>query len=729
MASGNAETLLQQGIQAAQSGNKAAAKELFVQALKLDPRSELGWMWMVQVVESDQEREFCLGKILEINPNNQQAQQALAQLQQPPMPDWAQAPPAQEPEPEIAPPTPPADPFGAAANPFDAGEEDTFDIPLPNMEDDDIFGPSEEELFGGTSEPREPAQAADSFDFDWPEDTTETAADEEELGGSWPDVSEEELGLTWSDEDKDDWGASETPSQETTDWPDDSSEEAAWDWDEPLFEGEEESTSESDDGLDDLRTEAEGESRKRDRRKKPIGFIGRVVRLLIAAFLLVVIVGVSYFFILPQITGTGDGAPPATTNRYEGANFSFEYPSNWQVDEESTTEESVTLTRGEIDLSADTPPDEYAIAEVRISPNPGQSPQELVEEMRTAMTMEDDSITIENLEEDSAIAGEQESYFATFLLSNTEEEQQGPVYTYIGIVDVGDQILSLYLVSSNQADLEVGKQILNSLSVPEPTEVPEMADATQEATSDATEEATMTTEPEATETPAPTEVAMLPEGENYESEIYTLRYPADWIVAAETQEDDGTETVSISAELYPMDEPPSDPFTLANITTGPTGGNPAPVWAELLRATAVEQVALWDETELDAETALTLVDLNDQFIIGELEGVFEYYTIDRAEDAATMHVYSGVVTLEDNQGFNLLFYTTEESERETAEAVLKSVQFTVMIEEATEEPTMEPTTEEATAEMTEEATEEPTETPTPDPEMYGPPAPPPPSGS
>ncbi|MCZ7546391.1 MAG: hypothetical protein M5R40_23975 [Anaerolineae bacterium] len=118
MAPNDVQALIKRGIEAAQAGNKKAAKDSFVQALKHDPRNELAWMWMVSVVETEKERRFCLQKILEINPGNARARQALAQMQRTQLPDWLSRPATAEetlkPRPaQPAPPTAYEPPAGA----------------------------------------------------------------------------------------------------------------------------------------------------------------------------------------------------------------------------------------------------------------------------------------------------------------------------------------------------------------------------------------------------------------------------------------------------------------------------------------------------------------------------------------------------------------------------------------------------------------------------------------
>jgi hypothetical protein len=71
---------LKAGITAAREGHRAEAHTLLQQALRADPRSEQGWLWMSAVVETDAERRICLERVLTINPHNQTARAGLDQL-------------------------------------------------------------------------------------------------------------------------------------------------------------------------------------------------------------------------------------------------------------------------------------------------------------------------------------------------------------------------------------------------------------------------------------------------------------------------------------------------------------------------------------------------------------------------------------------------------------------------------------------------------------------------
>ncbi len=81
MANDDIQNLLRIGIQAAQSGNQAAAHRILEQVIEQAPDNELAWIWMASVAETAAERRACLQKVLDINPGNTRARQALDKLQ------------------------------------------------------------------------------------------------------------------------------------------------------------------------------------------------------------------------------------------------------------------------------------------------------------------------------------------------------------------------------------------------------------------------------------------------------------------------------------------------------------------------------------------------------------------------------------------------------------------------------------------------------------------------
>ncbi len=68
-----AKTFVQRGIDAAKVDQKQLAKQCFMQAIVQDPDIELAWLWLASVSDSIEEKMFHLQKVLNINPNNENA--------------------------------------------------------------------------------------------------------------------------------------------------------------------------------------------------------------------------------------------------------------------------------------------------------------------------------------------------------------------------------------------------------------------------------------------------------------------------------------------------------------------------------------------------------------------------------------------------------------------------------------------------------------------------------
>ncbi len=121
--------ILQAGISAFQSGDRAKAAALFAQAVKQNPTSEQGWYMLGMSVSSPEQREYCLNRVLDINPNNQNVRRQLT-----PQPPLAAHPePTSRPqrpfveEPKPARPAVPEDEFrGAVSAPV------VFEKPIPS---------------------------------------------------------------------------------------------------------------------------------------------------------------------------------------------------------------------------------------------------------------------------------------------------------------------------------------------------------------------------------------------------------------------------------------------------------------------------------------------------------------------------------------------------------------------------------------------------------------------
>jgi uncharacterized membrane protein len=71
---------LQRAILLIQSGNKRDGGRLLAEILQADPRNETAWFWMSGIVASDEQRIDCLKRVLEINPENHVAREALIAL-------------------------------------------------------------------------------------------------------------------------------------------------------------------------------------------------------------------------------------------------------------------------------------------------------------------------------------------------------------------------------------------------------------------------------------------------------------------------------------------------------------------------------------------------------------------------------------------------------------------------------------------------------------------------
>lgn len=77
--------LLQEAINARESGNFTLAKQLTSQALVQHPGNEAAWMLMADLVDDAKLRRNCLERVLAINPSNSDASEALARLNTSPL--------------------------------------------------------------------------------------------------------------------------------------------------------------------------------------------------------------------------------------------------------------------------------------------------------------------------------------------------------------------------------------------------------------------------------------------------------------------------------------------------------------------------------------------------------------------------------------------------------------------------------------------------------------------
>ena len=74
------DELIQQGISALKSGDRALACKLLLDSIRVQPNNEMAWLWLSGAVSSDQERRYCLEQVLSINPQSNPAIRGLAIL-------------------------------------------------------------------------------------------------------------------------------------------------------------------------------------------------------------------------------------------------------------------------------------------------------------------------------------------------------------------------------------------------------------------------------------------------------------------------------------------------------------------------------------------------------------------------------------------------------------------------------------------------------------------------
>lgn len=77
---------LQEGISLVKSGKKKEGGQILAEIVKKDPRNIDAWLWLSSCVNSNEQRIFCLKKVLEVDPNHNIARSALSKLQSPEQP-------------------------------------------------------------------------------------------------------------------------------------------------------------------------------------------------------------------------------------------------------------------------------------------------------------------------------------------------------------------------------------------------------------------------------------------------------------------------------------------------------------------------------------------------------------------------------------------------------------------------------------------------------------------
>lgn len=106
------QSILQLGIEAARSGDKAEARELFRLVTREDPNNSQGWLWLAGVAEDREEKRAALERVVQIEPGNELARKGLAALggvraaPAPPTPDTSATTPIQAIDAGRVPPAP-----------------------------------------------------------------------------------------------------------------------------------------------------------------------------------------------------------------------------------------------------------------------------------------------------------------------------------------------------------------------------------------------------------------------------------------------------------------------------------------------------------------------------------------------------------------------------------------------------------------------------------------------
>ncbi|HEX2621706.1 MAG TPA: hypothetical protein VHL11_16225, partial [Phototrophicaceae bacterium] len=76
------QSKLRAGVEAARSGDRVTARRLLEEVIDIDENNEMAWIWLASSVNSVAERRACLERVLQINPGNTRAKEALQRLTQ-----------------------------------------------------------------------------------------------------------------------------------------------------------------------------------------------------------------------------------------------------------------------------------------------------------------------------------------------------------------------------------------------------------------------------------------------------------------------------------------------------------------------------------------------------------------------------------------------------------------------------------------------------------------------
>ena len=82
MATGQIDTLLNQGIEAVRNNEQQRARNILTRVIALDQHNEKAWLWLSSVVDSPSDKRTCLENALLINPDNTYAAMMLRHIRQ-----------------------------------------------------------------------------------------------------------------------------------------------------------------------------------------------------------------------------------------------------------------------------------------------------------------------------------------------------------------------------------------------------------------------------------------------------------------------------------------------------------------------------------------------------------------------------------------------------------------------------------------------------------------------
>ncbi|HQU36354.1 MAG TPA: hypothetical protein PLR65_07200 [Anaerolineales bacterium] len=75
------DNLLRQAIAAARAGRELGARDMFLQVIEAEPRNELAWMWLIDLLDDLDDRIYACEQVLAINAGNLNARHLLIRLQ------------------------------------------------------------------------------------------------------------------------------------------------------------------------------------------------------------------------------------------------------------------------------------------------------------------------------------------------------------------------------------------------------------------------------------------------------------------------------------------------------------------------------------------------------------------------------------------------------------------------------------------------------------------------